>query len=391
MNAESNCEGVSILVPDVSSNSIGAATMLGKMLQPHYPVQIIGPDMGGGINEMYRGDFNYTVILAPRIYRLPEYIYDCHRIMKQATGRVLIAVKAYANTIVPALWLKRFHHREMVVYLDEWDSAIYHSLPAGRQFKERLKNLHHPMDASWQPAVERLIPAADAVISTTSYLQNKFGGVIVHYGIDVDFFKPQPEADTLSMKASLGLMGRKTIVFGGVVRPHKGVELILEALAILNDPAAVLLVAGPETSYVKQLAATPVSQRFLRCTGSIPREKMPLYLDLADVIVLPLQATILARSQMPCKVFEAMAMAKPIIASNVSDLPLVLEGCGRIVPPGDPVALAEAIEYVLNHPEESAAMGRAARRKCVNMYSREQTEQQLLEIIRQFDREPISR
>jgi glycosyltransferase involved in cell wall biosynthesis len=40
---------------------------------------------------------------------------------------------------------------------------------------------------------------------------------------------------------------------------------------------------------------------------------------------------------MPCKMFEAMAMGKPIVASAVSDLPEVLEDCGKSAAPGDMV------------------------------------------------------
>lgn len=373
---------VSILVPDVSSNSIGAATMLAKALQSHCSVQIIGPDMGGWINEMYRGGFDYTVIPTPRIYRLPEFVFDCRKIIMQVSGEVVIAIKAYADTVFPALWMKLFRHRKLVVYLDEWDGAVYRSMPAIQRIKKRLKNLHHPIDESWQPLVERFLPAADVVISTTTFLQKKFGGSVVHYGIDGDFFKPQPPEQTAALKASLGLAGKNLVVFGGVVRPHKGIEVILDALDILNNPSVALLVAGPETDHVKCLAATECGRRFLRCTGSIPSEKMPRYLDLADLIVLPLKDNLLARSQMPCKVFEAMAMTKPVIASCISDLPMVLDGCGWIVPPDDAPTLAEAIGKVLNHPDEAGAMGRAAREKCLAQYSKEQTEKRLLEIIR---------
>ena len=52
---------------------------------------------------------------------------------------------------------------------------------------------------------------------------------------------------------------------------------------------------------------------------------------------------------MPAKVFDAMAMAKPIIATNVSDLPEFLDGCGWTVAPEKPKQLADTIQYVFNH------------------------------------------
>ena len=75
-----------------------------------------------------------------------------------------------------------------------------------------------------------------------------------------------------------------------------------------------------------------------------------------------------------------MAMAKPIIATAVSDLPEILSGCGKIVEPRNPDALAEAIQSLLDHPDEAAEMGWKAREKCKRDYSWEAMEKVLLPI-----------
>lgn len=66
-------------------------------------------------------------------------------------------------------------------------------------------------------------------------------------------------------------------------------------------------------------------------------------------------ATIL---QMPAKIFEAMAMAKPIISTNVSNIPEILQDCGWIVEPENPIQLAKTIKYVFDHPVEANARQR---------------------------------
>src|ERR1700690_4391158 len=108
---------------------------------------------------------------------------------------------------------------------------------------------------------------------------------------------------------------------------------------------------------------------------------MPEFLDLADLVVLPLVNSLLAQSQTPCKVFEAMAMAKPVIATAISDLPLILDRCGWVVPPQDADALALAIADVLRDESAAAARGRAAREKCSSLYSKEQTGASLREAL----------
>ena len=67
---------------------------------------------------------------------------------------------------------------------------------------------------------------------------------------------------------------------------------------------------------------------------------IPSCLHAADLVVLPQKKTKQSYGQIPAKIFDAMAMAKPIIATNVSDIPQILDSCGIIVEPDDITALA---------------------------------------------------
>src|SRR5207249_11831480 len=73
----------------------------------------------------------------------------------------------------------------------------------------------------------------------------------------------------------------------------------------------------------------------IRRVPMIPYTQLSRLLAAADVIAIPQLDTEAGRYQMPMKVYDCMTMAKPIVASAVTDLPLVLEGCGRVVPPSD--------------------------------------------------------
>jgi glycosyltransferase involved in cell wall biosynthesis len=157
--------------------------------------------------------------------------------------------------------------------------------------------------------------------------------------------------------------------------------LILEALSRIGRPTYRLVIVGPINRHVRELLAHERYSKFIVALDSKPKEQMPRYLDLADAIVLPLSDNLLARSQMPCKVFEAMAMAKPVIGSAISDLPLVLEGCGKVVPPDDPDALANAIETVFADENASHQLGIKAREKCLREYSLSVSRKRLLDIM----------
>ena len=80
-----------------------------------------------------------------------------------------------------------------------------------------------------------------------------------------------------------------------------------------------------------------------------------------------------------------MAMARPIVATNVSDLPKILSGCGWIVNPNDPAQLAGAIEKVLNAPGLAMEAGRAAREKCIEEYGWDSLEKTLVSVFQKYE------
>ena len=80
-----------------------------------------------------------------------------------------------------------------------------------------------------------------------------------------------------------------------------------------------------------------------------------------------------------------MAMAKVIIATDVSDLSEILDGCGWVVEPDKSNKLAEKIQYVLNNTEEAEAIGKKARLKCIEKYSWNAMEEILLGVLKKYE------
>lgn len=382
---------ISFLVPDIGSPTIGAALKLARMLEPDYRTEIVGPDFGRGICSLYRDSYPFRSIPAGRLYRFPDFLWESRRIASELNGDAIVALKGFATTVLVALQARKKRAVPVAVYLDEWDGALWHALSPRGKMQCLLHHSHHPVEPCYHKLVERSIRKADAVLSTTTWLQRRFGGHIVHAGVDCDFFKPQPKEEVSALRKELGLDGKKIIVFGGVVRPHKGVEEILEALCLLDRDDARVLVVGPITDHLQALIDSKRFGKWLVVAGdpmNAPtsrnadiHKQMPLYLDAGDLVVLPLRNTLLAQSQMPIKIFEAMAMAKPVIGTAVSDLPQILESCGRVVPPNNPSALAEAIRDLFDNSQLACEYGQRAREKCIREYSREATSATLLGIM----------
>jgi len=385
---------ISFLVPDISAPSIGAALKLAAFLEPEFSTEIIGPDFGRGICSLYRNSYPFTSIPAGRLYRLPDYFWERNRLASRVTGDVVIAVKGFASTVPIALQVKKQRGVPVAVYLDEWDGSLWYSMSWQEKLRCWLKHGHHPMEPCYHPFIERSIRHADTVLSTTTWLQKRFGGHVVHAGANCEFFKPQPRQEVEALRQKLGLQDCKVIVFGGVVRPHKGVEEILEALILLKRPDIRLLVVGPITEHLDEMMKSTRFGHFIVVAGDAVNSttnlnaeihrKMPLYLDAGDLVVLPLRNNQLARSQMPIKIFEALAMGKPVVGTAVSDLPMILDGCGWIVPPDNSSDLATAIAYAFDHPGDAHDKGIRARDKCVREFSAQVSAEKFKSIIREL-------
>lgn len=365
---------VSFVVPDLFAPITGIAARMAKYLEGMCETEIVGTCLWGQVNPMYAHAAQYKRVEAPRIYRVPEYFRETTKLSRALTGDVIVAMKAFAPSLPAALQAKRERGAKVIAYLDEWDGAV----AAGWSFAERMRHWRrdwmHPCESLYCSHFERRLCECDVVLGTTKFLAEQFRGRVYPIGVDTDFWRPQPETEVAELKQSLGLAGKRLVVFGGVVRPHKGVEVFAEALATLPGDDVRLVVLGPMNEHVAEMMANPEYGRLVVCpatdretTEAIHRQ-MPLYLAMGDVLAVPLADTPLARSQMPCKVFEAMAMGKPIVANAVSDLPDVLDGCGWTVPPGDPAAVAAALREIADNPAEAARRAAAARERAISQY-----------------------
>lgn len=385
---------ISFLVPDISSPTVGAAVKLAGLLGDSFATEIVGPDFGWGVCSMYRRVYPFQAVPAGRLYRLPDYWWERRRLGRALTGDLVVAVKAFAHTVPVALAEGRRRGVPVAVYLDEWDGAVWHARSLSQRLAVGVRHVHHPLNEAYQGWAERQLVKADQVWSTTTFLQRRFGGEVVHAGVDCDFFRPQPAEHVAALKQSLGLADKRVIVFGGVVRPHKGVEEILDALVALDDRRNVLLVVGPITEHLSALQREARYQPYLQVAGAPTgtdtglnaeiHGKMPLYLDVGDLVVLPLRDNPLAQSQMPIKIFEALAMGKPLVVTRVSDLPDMVRGCGWVVEPGQPDALARAIGRALEAEEERRMLGQYARERAVREFSSTVCAQRLQALVEQL-------
>jgi glycosyltransferase involved in cell wall biosynthesis len=139
------------------------------------------------------------------------------------------------------------------------------------------------------------------------------------------------------------------VVYTGGLLDWKGVEVLVEAARRM--PAVRFLVAGGMPADVERVRALAAGLDNVRLDGFQPPARVADYLAAADVLAVPNRSSpaISARYTSPLKVFEAMAVGKPVVASDLPSLRELLthDRDAWLVPPDDPQALAHGVGHLL--------------------------------------------
>ncbi len=163
--------------------------------------------------------------------------------------------------------------------------------------------------------------------------------------------------------------GPLTIVTVGRLTEYKGLRYLVKACRILKDRGVdvdcQIVGQGEDEQPLREAIARLGLESHVRLLGTLPHEAIPPLLETATLFALP---CVIAdngdRDGMPLVLIEAMARGLPVVSSEIIGLPeLVRDGAGLLVPPRDPVALADAIQRLAHmSPEARDEMGRAGRR-----------------------------
>lgn len=195
--------------------------------------------------------------------------------------------------------------------------------------------------------------------ATLTYLPASKPVTVVPYGVDLDRFRPEPRPPR--EEPVVGYVGR--------LSPEKGLVTLLRALAELRErrvPWRALLVGdGPERAALERLAARLGIADRVRFTGEVSHEEVPAHLQAFDVFAMPS-----TWEGFGVAAVEAQAMELPVVASGVHGIPdVVAHGeTGLLVPPAQPLALADALESLLTDRDRRVEMGRAGRRLVERRY-----------------------
>jgi glycosyltransferase involved in cell wall biosynthesis len=226
----------------------------------------------------------------------------------------------------------------------------------------------------WDPSARMAVlsPRADRIVCVSRAVMNYLRGlgvpdnrlVTIYAGHDPSWFVSAPR----SALREFGIPDNAVVIAcTAKARPIKGVPILMQAVRSLaaDLPIHVLLIGQNDDAEISELLDDPVLRERIHLTGF--RMDAPALMGACDLFVMPT----LRNEGLSKAVAEAMCLAVPSIISAVGGMvELVEDGkTGMIVPPCDPVRLAEAIRTYAGDPLMRKQHGVAARERLVASFS----------------------
>ncbi len=231
------------------------------------------------------------------------------------------------------------------------------AIPAELQRKAGLKS---PVARRMLEAVERrILNMANQVVCSAglaSYVRKQAPNASVSEWRYPAHATAVTGADVASLRDQLHIhTGQRVLLYSGSFASYQGIELLLGAFARARKtrPELVLVCVGATEQELATRSRQPqtVDSAHLRIVPRQPRERIPVYTELADYLVLPRVDS----ENIPLKLFDYMASGKPIVATRQAGYGEMLDGSRAFL--CDPTAdsLARAIVRACAFPGEAAA------------------------------------
>jgi glycosyltransferase involved in cell wall biosynthesis len=199
---------------------------------------------------------------------------------------------------------------------------------------------------------------------------------VIHYAIDAERFLQPARARPVFGQFSKPVIGAVTRLL-----EQKGVHVLLQAFAacLRRYPRASLVIAGdgPARSELESQATVLGIENSLHFLGYVAHPELRYVMESFDVFALPTFG-----EGFGLVLLEAMALRKPVVATNVMAIPEVVTPgkTGLLVPPGDASALANALVTLLGDAALREELGRAGRQRALGEFTVERMVRQTVEL-----------
>ena len=228
--------------------------------------------------------------------------------------------------------------------------------------------------------------AVDAVVVHSAYGRSL---LVSELGVDPSKVRVIPhgafkhltlQTDERPLPAELTAVRSPVVLFFGLLRPYKGLEVLLEAWRGI-DGAELWIVGRPRMPIEPLRARATANVRFV--PRYVSDAELPAFFRRADVVVLPYSRT--ERFDQSGVLATALVFGKPTLVSDVGGFGEVARaGAARLIPPDDPGALRDALERLLGDPQEREGLARGAVAAASGPYSWQEAAAQTLALYREL-------
>ena len=179
-------------------------------------------------------------------------------------------------------------------------------------------------------------------------------------GINPDLFSAK-SSSTIKQRYDLG--GKRIILYIGTLDRHRQLSILLHSfqnvLRSMTNVKLLLVGDGNSKKNLKQLAEKLQIAHEVVFTGCVPYSEIPNYIDAADICLSIIPPLEMFKVSSPTKLFEYMAMGKPVIANE--EIPeqkeVITAGNGGVLVKFDAKSISTAIIELLNNPNDAESMG----------------------------------
>jgi len=235
---------------------------------------------------------------------------------------------------------------------------------------------------------------ADHIVSVTQsfkkHIENReiYPGkiTIITNGADFDSFTPLPKKNGISDK--LGLNDKFVVSYIGTHGMAHALDTALRAAELLSDREdIVFLLVGDgaeRDNLLKQKEALGLNNVIM--VGQQEKSKIPQFLGASDACMILLRKTDLFKTVIPSKMFETMAMERPIILGVEGESKAIIERgeCGLCIEPENETQLADAVLKLYENEKFSKRLGLNGKRFAMDNYDREKLAERYLDLLEEY-------
>ncbi|HEY5318798.1 MAG TPA: glycosyltransferase family 4 protein [Solirubrobacteraceae bacterium] len=335
--------------------------------------------------ELVTSAFAYGAAPAAEGYAVRERFY---RHARGEPGSPVRRVTKLAEHVPDMLRYRRAARRADIVHFQwlalQWlDPWLLPRRPIVLTAHDLLPREPRPGQARAQ---RRCYDAVDALVVHSEYGRRQLtqalaldpGKVrVIHHGA-FEYLTRLPREQPLSDE--LAEVTAPVVLFFGLLRPYKGVEVLLDAWRDVRG-AELWIVGRPRLALDPLRARAPAGVRFVpRFVADV---ELPAFFRRADVVVLPYSRT--ERFDFSGVLATALAFGKPVVLTDVGGFTEVAEtGAALLVPPDDPAALHDALVTLIEDPSARARLAAAAAAAAAGPYSWDQAARRTLELYREL-------